>query len=247
MSIVISDLEQTQLDIQHFLLSHEQLQYLPILRVRPRNDAEASGLQTKLDKLLAGTEGRNGKAGVSVIITMPSVEDLEANIRSLTGKLIITIDVIENLFINEGLEGTGASCESWALLIAQLLQQQQFISGAPIVGEPKLLTPFQEALIDKKVMYRLHFVVPYMASRMPKVAVPAPQQDGDSITLTCTTEGAAIYYTLDRSLPGPGNPAALAYSVPLTLEPGTHYLRAAAFAPAMAGSNILSARLTVGA
>lgn len=53
------------------------------------------------------------------------------------------------------------------------------------------------------------------------VADPPPQQftENQQVTLTCPTEGAAIYYTLDeQEEPGPDNPSSILYSEPILLD-----------------------------
>jgi hypothetical protein len=67
---------------------------------------------------------------------------------------------------------------------------------------------------------------------------------GETITLTCATVGASIYYTTDESFPGPSNPAATLYTVALAPVDG-QVLRAAAYAPDYLGSHVTQATITV--
>ena len=67
-----------------------------------------------------------------------------------------------------------------------------------------------------------------LRAAMPTRPMPAISQAGAVIALTCATSGASIYYTLDGSWPGSGNPEAVLYSAPVTLEAGSHDLRVAA-------------------
>lgn len=235
----ISDLERLQLDVRDYLLSHAQCDPLSILSVRPRDAGEAAGIVTKLDRTLAGLVKRNGRAGVAAIVTMPALDSLEANVRALTGDGVLAIDVIENILINQGAEGTGKSCECWALLIMQILQHATFFPHNPLVMAPKPLRPIEEAIADKKVMYRIYINAPFAMPVLSKVDAPVVECADAFVTLACATPGAAIYYTLDQSFPGPGNDAALPYTAPIPLEPGTHILRTAAFAAGMAGSDAI--------
>lgn len=229
----MSPFERLQLDAEGYLLSHPELQYLTITRVRPRTAQEATQIQSRLDKALGGLLARNGKRGLAAILHMPYLGDAAPNVRSITGKLVLEIDVIENVLINMGGDGTGVSAEEVALGIAELLQHQQFTVGAPLVGQPRLITPRPEEVVQQRVAYRIALEVPHQSAAKPKVATPALTQAGAVITLTCSTAGAAIHYTLDGSFPGT---AATAYSAPLTLAPGTHTLRYAAYLTGHAGS-----------
>jgi hypothetical protein len=121
----------------------------------------------------------------------------------------------------------------------------QFQPWAPLIGDPRLITPSPEAVLDRKVIYRITMTVEITADRKDKVATPQISASGASITLTCATSGAACYYTTDESFPGPGNAAALLYSTPFTLASGTHLLRVAAHKTGSACSDAVMAELTV--
>lgn len=239
----MSPLERLQLDIEQCLLSAEEMQYVHFSRIRPREAAEAAGIQTTLDKALSGLIQRNGRQGVSCIIGMPVVEDLQSNTRALRGRLVIPLDVMENIVLNN----TGASCEEHAWEMARLLQHMTFVPWSPLVGEPRLMTPRPEAVLNKTVVYRVEFGSEIVARVKEKVADPSvtPNEDG-TITLSCSTPGAAIYSTTDGSFPGPGNAAASLYATPLTLVgSGVFSLRAAAFKSGMACSNAVMAEISV--
>jgi hypothetical protein len=233
-----------QEDVTGFLLSHTPLQYVSIVAVRPRTAGEAKGIQTKIDEALAGISKRNGKLGVSIIVSMPGVDKVQPNVRAIKGDMILAVDIIENLLLNNGAEGTGATAEEHALMVAGLLQHQTFDGGQPVVGDAKLITPLQEEVMDKKVVYRVTVRKALVGELLEKVAMPAIAKDGNLITLSCTTPGAAIYYTLDESFPGPGNAAALLYAAPFEIEVGEHVLRAAAFKNGLAGSHVINADVT---
>jgi len=237
----MSIFERLQLDLEQFLLSHTELQYIDITHVRPRDAEEAAGIQSKLNNTLAGITTRNGKRGVSCIIGMPEFGGTAVNVRALRGKMTIILEVIENIVVNN----TGASCEEHAWEIARLLQHMQFQPWSPLVGDPKLITPSPEAILDKKIIYRITMTVEITAERKDKVSTPEVSASGANITLSCATSGAAVYYTTDESFPGPGNADALLYSAPFALAPGAHLLRVAAHKSGSACSDAVMAELTV--
>jgi hypothetical protein len=237
----MSPFERLQLDLEQFLLSHTELQYLDITHVRPRTAEEAAGIQSKLNSTLAGLTGRNGRRGVSCIIGMPVFGDAAVNVRTLRGQMTIILEVTENIVVND----TGASCEEHAWEIARLLQHMQFQPWSPLIGDPRLITPSPEAVLDKKVVYRINMSVEITAEKKDKVATPTITASGASITLACATSQAVLYHTTDESFPGPGNAAALLYSAPFTLATGTHLLRVAAHKANSACSDAVMAELTV--
>lgn len=59
------------------------------------------------------------------------------------------------------------------------------------------------------------------AQTIPQVAPVVVDASNPSITATTTTEGAAIFYTLDGSFPAPRNPNAILYTGPFTTDVGT--------------------------
>jgi hypothetical protein len=239
----MSIFERLQLDLEQHLLSHTELQYLTVTHVRPRTSAEAAGIQTKINNTLAGLEVRNGRRGVAVIIGMPQFSQAAVNVRALRGQMTIVLEVIENIVVNT----TGASCEEHAWEIARLLQHMQFQPWSPLVGDPQLITPSPEAVLDKKVIYSITMTMEVVAERKDKVATPSIAAEGAQITLACATSGAAIYYTLDESFPGPGNADADLYTAPFTLAAGSHVLRVAAHKSGSACSDAVMGEVEVGA
>ena len=193
-------------------------------------------IETKLTQMLAGLEKRNGKNGVSVTVVMPEVDEANQNLRALNGMLVVNVSVVENVMVNMGANGTGLSAEEVALRVAALLQHRSFAPGRVLMADGKLITPKPESLVQGKVEYVVRMKVPFALAAPALVATPGYHVDGASLTLTCETSGAAIYYTLDGSYPGPGNAAAVLYAGPVTLEEGAFELRAAGHKAGLAAS-----------
>ena len=76
----------------------------------------------------------------------------------------------------------------------------------------------------------------------PKLASPGCTQQNGLLTMSCATAGAAIFYTLDGSLPLPRNPMAFLYTAPVTSVPGAT-LKARAFLAGYLNSEIAMATL----
>ena len=76
-----------------------------------------------------------------------------------------------------------------------------------------------------------------------QVAAPTMTEHAGTVTLACTTTGAAIYYTTDGSYPGSGSTTATLYSVPFILTTACT-LRSAAQKDGWQASNLVEANYT---
>jgi len=65
---------------------------------------------------------------------------------------------------------------------------------------------------------------------------------GNTVTLSCGTEGAAIYYTLDETFPFAGNNEATLYSGPFSVE-DTRTVRAVAYKDGLLPSDVAERRV----
>jgi len=65
------------------------------------------------------------------------------------------------------------------------------------------------------------------------------EDPGQFLQLTCSTFGAAIYYTTDGSYPGAGNAAATLYTAPFALPEAGTVIRAAAYSEALNPSDVI--------
>lgn len=238
----MSDLSQLQEDIESFLLSIDNsgdadkcpIQQAAITRVRPRNAGEATGIETKLKRLLAGLEGRRGKIGVSLIVGMPEVGKIEPNSRKLKATVSLVIEVSENIIVNMGADGTQCEAEEFALEAAAHLQHQVFQLWSPL--RVKSILPAPEAIIDKRVVYNITVETELSREAPARCDAPVAALEAGVLTLSSTTPGASVYYTLNGSYPGPGNATAFIYAMPAPLSVGDHTLRAAAWKTGLAGS-----------
>lgn len=251
----MNDIQQLQEDIEAYLLNSEAdltnpaecpIQYAAIARVRPRDAGEAAGIQTRLQRVLSGLDGRHGRKGISVIIGMPEIGKVEPNIRALTGGMVVVIEVHENIMINMGAEGTGKGGEEFACAVAELLNHQPFGLWSPM-GVRSIL-PAPEAVLSQKVVYNITLATDLRRPLKPKVAAPeVTVNEGGFVSASCSTEDARIYYSLDGSLPGPASPTAIEWDgvKGLNLTTGTWLLRVAAWKAGSAGSVVVDRRIVV--
>lgn len=247
----MNETQRLQEDIESYLLSHESnpanadecpIQYAAIARVRPRDAGEAAGIQTKLQQVLSGLQGRGGKKGVSIIIGMPEIARVEPNIRALTGLMTLVIEVHENIMVNT----TTQSCEDFAYAVAEVLNHQPFGHWSPV--RVKSILPAPEAVLMQKVVYNVTLETDMRRQLKPKVgSVKMEVPENGYLVMTCPTIDAVIYYTLDGSYPGPSSASAIVYDVQagLTLPVGVHRVRAAGWLAGLAGSVAAETLVTV--
>jgi|GEM_PF-1657547 len=236
MSTSSSPLERLQFDVEGCLLSIAKISMVAITAVRPRSAGAAAQIISKLNNTLAGMEVRNGKRGTAVIVGMPMLANVNPAMYGVQGDLMIELRVIENLVINEGADGTGYTAESLAYLIAQMIPQMNFAPFGQLIADQNLLTPVPEAVMEKRIEYRVRLKVMSAASPYAKCQPPVISTSGGNVTLSGSGD---IWYTTDDSYPGSGNGAAVLYTAPFA-QPAGMRLRAAAHAADKMSSDVAS-------
>lgn len=213
----MSPLEQLQQDIESLLLSIALIDAVAIMAVRPRTAGAAAQIQTKINNTTAGLTVRNGKRGTAIIVGMPLLLNVSPALYGVKGDLVIELSIIENILVNEGADGTGFTAESLAYQLAQMIPQMNLAPFGQIIADKQLITPRPEAVMEKRIEYRVRLSVlshsrPFDKCTPPQIALAA----GDA-TLTGSGD---IWYTTDGSFPGSGNAAALLYVAPFALASG---------------------------
>lgn len=232
----MNPLERLQLDLEHCLLSMQLLNNISITAVRPRGSAEALSIQTKLNNALAGLIVRNGKRGCAIIVGMPTLDNVNPSLRSVKGELSVILDIIENPMINEGADGTGLTAEELAWTLATTIPQTNFAPHGQIIADKQLITPKPEAVMEKRIEYRVILRVLSHSAPVDKCGTPVIERDGYTIDIT---SDSPCYYTLDGSYPGPGNPAAILFEDVITQTTALS-IRAAAHDTARASSDVVA-------
>ncbi len=200
-------LRQLQEDIAAKLAAETEFQYVPVSVFRPRDSAEALLIQSAIDKALAGLITQNGKAGLAVVVYMPEAETLQPNAPGPQLELVATLRVVENPLVNMGANGTQTTAEQCALNILSSLHHWQR-GQATLMADKKAIRP-----VDTPGKIALDVVVRQPSGLPMRARVPAPKFDesGPDVSLSCTMEGAAMWYTMDGTPPAPGNASATLY------------------------------------
>jgi hypothetical protein len=148
--------------------------------------------------------------------------------------------VKEQPTVNQGANGTGLSVEQIAVNIAQTFQL--FYLGGAMQGfyaAPEFYkyqpVPDDAPFIAVAVTLQATFAL----TALERTLAPAASAFAETVTLTDQQPGggSVLYYTIDGSFPGSGNPSANLYSTPFTVTSGTT-VRAAAYNGVLQGSMV---------
>ena len=201
-------------------------------------------IEEQIKSALAGLEKKNGKAGIAVVVLLPEVEGESVKSAAPAMRLIAKVRIIENRMTNEGADGAGITASRLAMHVLQVLNRRSFAGRNALYPDLKRMIA-EIPLPDDERCHEVTLIQNVTPDTLAKVATPTVAQVAGQITLACTTAGAAIWYTLDSSFPGSGNPAATLYAEPITLEAGEHSMRVAAQHEGMQASNDLIAEITI--
>lgn len=197
---------------------------------------DANGdLDSRVDRLLGiQAAGSGGKRGLAVIVLAPEVDAPEENLPGPPMLLKLDVQILEHVQTNRGPAGTGITSSQAALMALSALHLR--MSGPlALYAAPKAIQPLP--VLDGLVSHSVTLQCRTGGVLPAKVASVHPSEADDVITLTCATEGAAIYYTTDGTYPTPTN--GTLYEEPLVGVTVGTYFRAAAYKAAMNPSDCI--------
>lgn len=249
-----TDILRTQYAIYHGLLSCDLFDNINIVLER---DFLSQGV---VDYAAIWQTPRNGCSGAGLLVEVPTLELPKPN--SLQRNLIFSVVALEERNINliasttvssgsedVTVQGTGKTAEEWGELALD------FLYGW-LLGNTGGLTPETKALERAKDFVDIMGMRASVSMRqehhaIPRVAQPTVSSSSLTVTLACTTPGAAIWYTTDGfSFPGPGNngslpgtQAAVQYTTPFTVPTGT-VVQACAFLDGSMPSHVSAATIS---
>ena len=232
----VSYFERLQNDITGALLADADSYFADIVVVAVRS-LEADNIAAAA---VAGTKLKNAKAGVAVRVLMPTLQKQSKQvIGQLRSKVIVR--VVENPTINNGANGTTKSAEEVSAKCYDILDRLKLAwSAHELKADEDEVTP---ELVDGMLQYDLAFYT--FLPTLGRTAVATPTLTvASTVTLTCGTSGAAIYYTTDGvTFPSAANAATL-YASPFTTPASGTLIRVAAFKATLRQSDVVHYTVT---
>jgi len=181
---------------------------------------------------------RNERSGTGILIEMPSVE-VPAN-QSVGPKQNLRPSFVG--FQNGDAAftpttGSGLYAETIAQLILDTLHMQELQGVGTLYAQDRAIEPARE--YEFVNAYRVQMILrSAQANQTNRTAPVVITNNSGTVTLTCATSGAEIYYTLDGSFPDAAaldavsgaaiNSESKLYSAPFAVTPG-QIVRAAAY------------------
>ena len=169
-------------------------------------------VDSQLEAALAGTYPKNGHCGAAVAVLAPVLTG-EVKRQSAAGPFVtgrMTFRAFEYPVINRETGGTGKRIYQLATALGQIMDKFHLIMTAgPLYPATQFYTPDRSFL--PVLAYDVNFEFLFPMARISKVATPtfnpatgigqAPQ----TMTISCATPGATIFYTEDGSFPAPAD------------------------------------------
>ena len=196
------------------------------------------------------TQNVDQMGGIVVVIVVPTADMRWDNMKPVYfSNVKLAVICIENVIINHGANGTGKGALEVALNAAVLLHQSQQPSGisesitcdVPTISLAPTPTP-------NRLAYYLRLKTMAGAVRnnpLPVVADPTvletESNDTTMVTISTTTPGTTVWYTLDGTYPNPQN--GHLYTGPFAVSPPLT-VRCRGWIPGYKASNVIAQPIT---
>lgn len=219
------NLVQTQADLVSLLLSATALNPVNIASYRKMR------LQGELNLALVWQTPRGGTSGLGVLVEMPFAKQPRPNVYPAVLDWYFPIVTVENPTINFAAgAGTFIDCEVAAQSVIDTVGVWSMDQlGTFEVSDP--MTPDER--FQGCVAYRTNFKIAgrpgAFGQSLPRCNQTIISISGGVATITCSTPGSNIRYTLDGTSPAmAGSPTAQDYTGPVTVQSGD-VIRAGAY------------------
>jgi len=200
-------------------------------------------IQEQLDFALVSLSPKGTKNGCGVVVGMPVVQVESPNVPAPMVFIELPIDVYENPTLNmEASSGTVLTAEEVGMEVISTLHQWGIEGLGTLYFHREAMAPLNETP-GGVIGYRITGRMEIPREEKLRVVTPLIGDEDLVVTLTAVTEGSDTYYTTDGSFPGPGNAAAVLYTVPFEVESGT-VVRWAGYKSGWVGSDVGRAVVT---
>jgi hypothetical protein len=236
MSGVLSTLRS---QVQDRLQADDYFEDIPIL-TEERGDVEA-----EISNALGTLTEQGGKLGICVVILTARAEIKDSIPGPYLGNIGLTIHVEESVLINKGASGTQKPCSDVAERVAARLHRwTPDTASRPILATGGGIQVVAPAIGDMAYAVTLSTAAGIsvaIATCATPAASPSSGAHPQTVTLSCATPGAAIFYTLDGKFPSPTG--GTLYLTPVTVSSACT-LKAAAWLAGLLTSDVLSVSYT---
>jgi hypothetical protein len=212
-------LRQFQSDIAQRLAADVALLYVPVIMEAERGVLGGELIfESAVNLACEGQVLTNGKLGLCCLVFCAESKSVSVQNAGLSGELSVTVRLIENKALNEGALGTGVAVDD--LIIDAALILQRF---SPCAG--RVMTVGKINKIELKDAphlwaWEIDVSMTSSAARRAACALPVIAESGAfDLVATCATSGAALWYSIDGSLPTPAT--GTLYAGAVDVEAGT--------------------------
>jgi hypothetical protein len=167
--------------------------------------ANISVLTENLQDITFQIEKAIQELGIVAIILTPTADI--RNFADAPGPYLQSIDVLvevaENVLLNRGQGGSGKTAQAMAERVLAILHgyRPAMITESIYASSPTItVVPSGDGLLIYHIRFRTNGGINYS---VPTVSTPVVSTDGANVTITCDTSGAAIFYTINGTAPGP--------------------------------------------
>lgn len=181
---------------------------------------------------LGALNSQDGKIGLVLIVLMPRLQPEEANTPAAMYATRYSVQVIDWPVMRRQADGgIQLSAETMAERVRQILHFCSFGRGQSLFFDGMEPLPMRD---ETQISYQISFRKKGADTPVTKCAAvaisPTSGEVPQTITMTCGTAGAQIWYTTDGSYPSSLNPTATLYAGPFILDEAAT-VRAAAEMP----------------
>ena len=224
----------------------------PVFAAIPIVVAEKGNVRAEMERLQAAITSKGGKIGAALIVLPLVADDAYDEVGFGPMKLFASCQILENVELNQGPNGTKLSCRYLARYLVKIVKPMR-LGGLTTdwVCDKPCIEPGIVKLASSELQSRLVNFYTWEDDTEPlaQVASLAFAQVGNQVAISCATAGAAIWYTVDQSFPAPPsavpNSTAQLYSGPIAIPPEGIIIRAFAFVAGMIASQVEWANIEV--
>jgi len=215
---------QLQTDFAHALRGDDWLRNVNIVTRHDLNNPDTLKLlpdKTLAAEVLCYITPRNGRKGCGVIVEVPEVSVASGNLPGPEFDLTLTCLILEDPMTNLGpATGTLKPADQVAQRILEVGHGWRVEPYGEFFARGASLREAADFEPLRAFRCQLNLKLPRTQTTRVALAESSISEDANVITLT-VPDGAQIYYTLDATFPGPGNPAATIYDGPFTATAAT--------------------------